>query len=412
MARRVAFLSAHTSPLAALGQRETGGMNVYIRELARELGGRGFAVDIFTRRTDGDTPKVVSPAANVRVIHIDAGPPGILEKEELYPYLREFGQEVERFAVPDMEVPFGGPPYDLVHSHYWLSGAVGLELARRWSVPHVAMFHTLGEVKNRARGTEKEPEVRIETERRIARTADRIVVASQHEKNLLTRLYEAPAERIDVEPLGVDLDVFQPVEREEARRQLGLPDGPIILFVGRIEPLKGLDLLVKALGELDGPFTLMVVGGDDRASGLLSEIRVQAGELGIERQIHFVGSVQHDRLPLYYSAADVCVVPSYYESFGLVAVEAMACGTPVVASRVGGLTSTVRDGVTGYLIPWRCPEPFTERLETLLANSELRENLGLAARDAAQQFGWARVGDGIADLYDSLLAPQKAAHPA
>ena len=412
MAARIALLSVHTSPLAALGQRETGGMNVYVRELARELGARGFAVDVFTRRTSPEAPRVVSPATNVRVIHVDCGPPGFIEKEDLYPHLREFTREVERFAVPDMEIPFAGAPYDLVHSHYWLSGAVGLELAARWRVPHVAMFHTLGEVKNRARRTEREPEVRIETERRIARSADRIVVASQHESNLLTRLYDAPSNRIAVEPLGVDLDVFQPVKREEARHILGLPDGPIILFVGRIEPLKGLDLLVKALGELDGPFTLMVVGGDDRASGVLSEIRLQAGELGIERQIEFVGSVQHDRLPLYYSAADVCVVPSYYESFGLVAVEAMACGIPVVASRVGGLTSTVRDGVTGYLIPWRCPEPFTERLETLLANGELRANLGMAARTAAQQFGWARVGEGIANLYRSLLAPQEVAHPA
>ncbi|HET9199938.1 MAG TPA: glycosyltransferase [Dehalococcoidia bacterium] len=387
-------------------------MNVYLRELSRELGQRGFALDIFTRRTSPDDESVIRPFENVRVVQLDCGPPGFLEKEELFEHLREFTRGVEHFAVPDLEIPFGGPPYDLIHSHYWLSGAVGLELARRWNVPHVAMFHTLGEVKNRARGTEKEPRERIEIEREIARTADRIVVASLHERNLLTRLYDAPSERIVVEPLGVDLSLFQPVDREEARRLLGLGEGPIVLFVGRIEPLKGLDLLVKALGELDGPFTLLVVGGDERASGLLSEIRVEAGKLGIERQIVFAGSVQHDRLPLYYSAADVCVVPSYYESFGLVAVEAMACGTPVVASRVGGLTSTVRDGVTGYLIPWRCPEPFTERLETLLANGELRDNLGAAARRAAQEFGWERVGDGIASLYRSLLTPQKTARPA
>jgi D-inositol-3-phosphate glycosyltransferase len=409
---RIAVLSVHTSPLAALGQRETGGMNVYIRELARELGSRGFSVDIFTRRVDASEPVVVSPSENVRVVHIECGPDGFLEKELLFSHLAEFTRGVERFSVPDIEIPLSGPPYDLVHSHYWLSGKVGMELARRWSVPHVTMFHTLGEVKNRARGTEKEPPVRIEIERQIAASADRIVVASQHERNLLMRLYNAPAERIVVEPLGVDLSVFQPFARDEARRALGLDQGPIVLFVGRIEPLKGLDLLIKALGDLDGPFTLLVVGGDDRASGLLSEIRVQAGNLGIERQIRFIGSVQHDQLPLYYSAADVCVVPSYYESFGLVAVEAMACGTPVVASRVGGLTSTVRDGVTGYLIPWRCPEPFTERLETLLANGELRDNLGLAARRAAQDFGWERVGDGVEQLYRSLLQPRETARPA
>jgi D-inositol-3-phosphate glycosyltransferase len=387
-------------------------MNVYLRELSRELGQRGFSLDIFTRRVEPHDDSVIRPFENVRVIQVDCGPPGHLEKEELFPHLKEFARAVEQFAVPAIEIPFDGPPYDLVHSHYWLSGAVGLDLARRWRVPHIAMFHTLGEVKNRARGTEKEPSERIDVEREIARSADRIVVASIHERNLLIRFYGAPPARIVVEPLGVDLGVFQPVDRDEARRLLGLGDGPTVLFVGRIEPLKGLDLLIKALGELDGPFTLLVVGGDDRASGLLSELRLEAGKLGIERQIVFVGAVQHDRLPLYYSAADVCVVPSYYESFGLVAVEAMACGTPVVASRVGGLTSTIRDGVTGYLIPWRCPEPFTERLETLLANSELRDNLGSAARKAAEDFGWERVADGIAALYNSLLAAQKSAQPA
>lgn len=386
--------------MASLGQRETGGMNVYVRELARELGRMGFQVDMFTRRSEPQAPSVVEPFPGVRLVQIDCGPAGYLEKEDIFPYLPQFVDGVERFAAEQGVQP----PYDLIHTHYWLSGSAGMELARRWSVPHVAMFHTLGEVKNRARGTEREPDQRIAVERLIARTADRIVVASTHERNLLMRLYGAPDEKLIVEPLGVDLDLFQPTPKATARRALGLAEGPIILFVGRIEPLKGLDLLVEALGEVDMPFTLLVVGGDDRAAPLLSQIRQQAEDYGISSDVRFLGTVQHERLPLYYSAADICVVPSYYESFGLVAVEAMACGTPVVASRVGGLTSTVRDGVTGYLIPWRCPEPFAERIETLLANEELRHNLGAAARRAAEEFAWEKVGTAMAALYNSLTA--------
>lgn len=404
---RIAVLSVHTSPLAPLGRRETGGLNVYVRELSRQMGEDGYRVDIFTRRTDPDAPQTVQISPNVRLVNIDCGPPGYLEKEEIVAHLGRFAAEVERFAQPSLEIPTSGAPYDIIHSHYWLSGWVGMELSRRWAIPHIAMFHTLGEVKNRARGSEAEPQERIDVERHIAATADRIVVGSEHERQLLTRFYGADAARIVIEPLGVDLEVFHPFDKAAARRELGLPDGPIILFVGRIEPLKGLDLLIEAVGQIDEPFTLLVVGGDDRATPLLTSIQAQATDLGIARDIRFLGSVQHDRLPLYYSAADVCVVPSYYESFGLVAVEAMACGTPVIASRVGGLTSTVRDGVTGYLIPWRCPEPFAERLENLLANAELRGNLGHAAHHAAQQFGWSRVAASIAALYEDVLRPRR-----
>ncbi|MPZ24210.1 MAG: glycosyltransferase [Dehalococcoidia bacterium] len=401
MKARIAILSVHTSPLAPLGRRETGGMNVYIRELATDLGKQGYEIDIFTRRDDVATPAIVQMTDNVRAVHIDCGPAGYLEKELIHQHLGEFEAGVEAFAA--------GRRYDIVHSHYWLSGEVGMRLAERWRVPHVTMFHTLAEVKKRARLRQNEPDERAVAEHRIAASATRIVVASEHERNLLVRLYDANPERVVIAPLGVDLDLFRPLDRSAARRTLGLPDGPIILFVGRIEPLKGLDLLVEAVGQLDEPPTLLVIGGDERSGGLVSQISARATALGVESEVRFLGSVQHDRLPLYYSAADVCVVPSYYESFGLVAVEAMACGTPVVASRVGGLTSTVRDGVTGYLIPWRCPEPYADMLDTLLANDELRANLGLAAREVAGEFGWDRVGATMAALYEELIERQSAA---
>ncbi|MGB2695743.1 MAG: glycosyltransferase [Dehalococcoidia bacterium] len=405
---RIAVLSYHTSPLAPLGGRETGGLNVYVRELARELAEGGHAVDVFTRRTDPDAPEVSFiggseregvPAA--RVVHIDAGPTEPVEKEALPEHVEAFEQGVHDFARRE------DLTYDLLHSHYWLAGVAAEALKARWGVPHVAMFHTLGEVKNRARVTEQEPEPRIAAERLIAQHADRIVVASRDEQQLLARHYGADANRVSVVPCGVNLDVFHPVERDDARRQLGLRDDDrILLFVGRIEPLKGVDILLGAaarLEEMPDCFVL-VVGGDNSAlGGEMAHLRSLASELGIAERVNFLGAVDHERLPLFYSAADVCVVPSFYESFGLVALEAMACGTPVVASRVGGLAGTVLDGETGYLIPWRCPEPFAERLELLLGNDELRRAFGQTAREYVERFRWGNVAEAVLGIYAELI---------
>ncbi|GIW17988.1 MAG: glycosyl transferase family 1 [Tepidiforma sp.] len=395
---RIAMVSAHTSPLAPLGGRETGGMNVYVLELSRELAGLGYDVDIFTRR-DGLLPAVEPIAPRLRLVRIDAGPPAPIEKEAIIGHLPEFVRNLHAFACD-------APGYDLIHSHYWQSGWAGTILARRLRLPHVVMFHTLGEVKNRARFGEAEPTLRIRHERTIARRADAIVTASDHERLLLQRYYGADPARMHTVPCGIDLDLFQPLSREECRASLGLPlDRPVLLWVGRLEKLKGLEILLDAVAGLERrDALLLIVGGDDRAAPLRAELEAQAARLGIAGRLHFTGAVDHAELPRYYSAADVCVVPSFYESFGLVAVEAMACGTPVVASRVGGLQSTVIDGVTGYLIPWRCPEPFTEKLDVLLANPELRANFGRAARASVERFRWSTVGLRIADVYDAARA--------
>ncbi len=398
--RRIAVISAHTSPLAALGGRETGGMNVYIRELSRELGARGYVIDVYTRATSATAPETQPIGPNVRVINIEAGPRAPIEKNAITDHLPEFSENLLAFTERESLA------YDMVHSHYWMSGLVGAALAARWDVPHVAMFHTLGEVKRRARATEHEPQVRIDGERAIAAGADRVIVASEHEKHLLTSLYGADASAISVIPCGIDLDVFTPMDKQHAREKLGIRDGErIILFVGRIEPLKGIDILISAAAQLhdDENFKVLIVGGDATIDAQTAELRAQADSLGIDHHISFVGAVEHEDLPLYYNAADVCVVPSYYESFGLVAVEAMACGTPVVASRVGGLASTISDGRTGYLIPWRCPEPFAERLELLLDNDELRASFGRAAREAVERYRWVNVADAIAAMYEELL---------
>lgn len=405
---RVAVVSAHTSPLAALGGRETGGMNVYVRELSRELGARGYTVDVFTRRASEDGPEIQPFGPNARVVNLAAGPASTIDKREIAEHLPEFERQLLDFVRRD------GVAYDLVHSHYWMSGVVGSSLAERWSVPHVAMFHTLGEVKNRARSGEHEPASRIAAERAVATSADRIVVASEHERQSLATLYGATPERIAVVPCGVDLDLFAPMDKEFARRRLGLRSSErIILFVGRIEPLKGIDILIDVAAQLheDENFAVLIVGGDARAREQIEALRGQAAALGVDHHISFVGAVEHHELPLYYNAADVCVVPSHYESFGLVAVESMACGTPVVASRVGGLTTTISDGETGYLIPWRCPEPFAERLELLLDNDELRASFGRAGREAVERFRWSHVTDAVASLYDDVLATNRRAIP-
>jgi len=394
----IAVISVHTSPLARPGTRDSGGMNVYIRELSREMGRRAHTMDVFTRRVDPDAPEISIIDERTRVIQIDAGPLN-LDKALIQNYLPEFVEGVLDFQGRDWRT------YDLVHSHYWLSGRVGEVLKTEWQAPHVIMFHTTGEAKNRHHLDEREPVYRIDAERDVAQGVDRVICASEGEKETLVGLYDVPANRIAVVPCGVDTELFYPMDRARVRRNLGLPaDEPVVLFVGRIEPLKGIDVLLRAAAQLEGRFRLLVVGGDAKDAGRKAELKELADGLGISSKVTFMDAVPHDELPAYYNAADICVVPSYYESFGLVAVEAMACGVPVVASRVGGLRETVQDGQTGYLVPWRCPEPFAERLELLLNNETLRRSLGREARAAAERFRWSEVAARVEEVYHELVS--------
>jgi len=398
---RVAMLSMHTSPLAPLGGRETGGMNVYVHALARELSAAGIAVDVFTRRSDARLPVVQPLGAGARLVHVAAGPQSHLEKEQLAALTGDFSTAIEEFARRERLA------YQLVHSHYWLSVEAGEALAARWDVPHVAMFHTLGDVKLRARASEREPVMRLEAERRLVHSVDHLVVATQHERQLLRQLYRVPPQKVSVIPLGVDLPQFAPRDAGEARAALGLPpDQHVVLAVGRLEPLKGFDILIRALAEMtERAHTLLViVGGDERAAAKRARLEAVAAEVDAAAQVLFTGPVPHERLATYYNAADVVAVPSFYESFGLVAVEAMASGVPVVASRVGGLTTTVADGRSGYLIPWRCPSPFAEKLDLLLGNAALRAALGAGAARAMRAYAWPAVGREILALYTELTA--------
>lgn len=375
-------------------------MNVYVLEVARGLANLGIAVDVYTRRTGDAEPEVVEFAPGARLVQVTAGPVERLEKEDLLPYVDLFVDRVEAFRTRE------GVIYDAIYSHYWLSVAAGDRLASMWRVPHEAMFHTLGDVKLRARASESERPERLEAERRLVHRLDRIVVATEHERQLLRQIFRVAPHRVAVIPLGVDLSMFTPRPQAEARARLGLdPARRFVLAVGRIEPLKGLDILIRAIGELQPrvPVDLVIIGGDERAAAEVARLQAIAAEVGASRAVRFVGPKLHDTLPDWYAAADVVAVPSFYESFGLVAVEAMACATPVVASRVGGLASTVVDGKTGYLVPWRCPEPFAERIELLLRNEPLRLALGAAGSERMRAYDWSAVAERVGAATAALV---------
>ena len=395
--KRAAFITLHACPLAAPGQGKSGGMNVYVRQLAAALGDLGMEIDIFTREHAGVANRIETIGPNVRVIHIRAGEPEA-HVGELYAHLPKFLEQLTAFREEE------GLEYDVVHSHYWLSSWVGRELSQAIGVPHVVTFHTLGLIKMQSRAGEVEPAERPVVEAEVMASADRIIAFSPHERDAMARLYGADASKVSLVPCGVDLSVFRPLDQKSVRARLGLNGEKILLYVGRIEPLKGLELLVETAAQMDSGETarLIVVGADANGDHELDRVKQLARERDLEDQIDFVGQVDHKELPLYYNAADVCVVPSYYESFGLVALEAMACGTPVVASRVGGLSTIIHHGRTGYLKSWRCPEAFANSVEMIISSDGLQQSMGEAARKRAEGMGWDNVAAMIWDEYAVL----------
>ena len=395
---RLALLSVHGCPFSRLGERDTGGMNVYILQVAKELGRRGHLVDVYTRVHDPKDPQIQELGDNARVIHLQAGPHHEA-KGSLHRFIPQFLDSL--YAYQERE----GLSYDLIHSHYWLSGAAGIELSRKWGVPHSTTFHTLGRAKMEARPAERESQQRLETESEVMRNVDSIVVSTTQEKSDLSRLYGVPGHKVKVVSAGVDLELFAPVDRAEARRSLGLGDERVVLSVGRIEPLKGLDILMSAVARLDhlANTRLLIVGGEAGGAPEIARLGALAAELGLEDVVELTGTVKQTELPRYYSAADVFVMPSYYESFGLAALEAMACGTPLIASRVGGPRSFIDEGETGLLVSWQAPGPYAERLERLLDDAGLRRRIGAAARDKARTMGWDTVVRAILEHYDAVV---------
>ena len=394
---RIALVSVHGCPLARLGEKDSGGMNVYLLQLAKELGSLGLTADVFTRFHDPNDPEIVDLGPGSRVIHIKAGP-WYESKEGIYPLLPEFVDNMLSFQRER------GLAYDLYHSHYWLSGEVVSRLNQHVRLPHIASFHTLGEAKIRARAEENESIVRIRSERDTLHRADRIVAVSEHERGNMIDFYEAPGDRIQVIPCGVDMDVFKPMPKDEARRELGLGDGNVLLYVGRVQPLKGPELLLESVARmgLNEGLKVLIVGGDVTGDEEVTKVRRLAEDLGIGHMVSFEGTVPHKRLVHYYNAADLCVVPSFYESFGLVAAEAMACGTPVVATAVGGLPETVKDGLNGSLIRDRNPEALAQKINLLLNDVRLRGLLASRARESVAFLDWPTVAGRVAGLYESV----------
>jgi D-inositol-3-phosphate glycosyltransferase len=413
MTRRVAMLSVHACPLAKLGGRDSGGMNVYVRELTRDLGARGIEVDVFTRWREKDDPRIQPLGPNARVVHIQSGPIGYWPKMEVYEHLDEFTEKlIEQVAAE-------GKSYDLIHAHYWLSAKVARKLEATWRVPVVQMFHTLGLVKREVmdEDIDGESDVRVEIEREAVRKSAAIVAASEIELGELRRLYRADVSRVAVIPCGVDPRVFHPVRQADAREKLGRDQCErLILFVGRIEQIKGIDVLLRGLGllfqrhpELRSDVCLLVIGGaldpgdDAPETEKIIELRRLVHEHRMEANVSFVGSRGQEELALYYAAADLCAVPSLTESFGLVALEAMACGTPVVGTKVGGLQTVIDHGESGLLVPAGDDEALADAMAEVLTDWRLRMHLAHGARDRAEKFTWSRVGDRIVDLYDRVL---------
>ena len=391
---RIALLSVHGCPMAQAGTRAAGGMNVYLHQLAPLLARSGARVDIFTRSHYPGGPERADLGPGVRVVHLPAGPIDA-PKEAISNHLPDFLASLERSTA---EEPQG---YDLVHSHYWFSGWVGQQIAAAWGVPHVVTFHTLGVVKERAGGA-REPAERHLAEQHLTQHADSIVAFSEDERDTLIGTYNTAADRIHVIPGGVDLERFQPGDKPAARHRLGLdPQQTIVLYAGRLDPFKGPDILLDSFSRLPPrlPAHLVLVGGEGEADPEAERLHKLAVEMGVAPRVSWRSAIPQEELVDYYVAADILAMPSYHESFGLAALESMACGTPVVAVRAGALASLVVHEQTGYLVDTHGPAAFAQRLERALVDTPLREQMSRNAGAWARRFPWSNVANQLMDVY-------------
>lgn len=407
------MLSYHTCPLATLGGKDTGGMNVYVRDLTRQLGQMGVHVDVFTRSQDEHVPHVLHDLGyGNRVVHVPAGPQVPIPKQDLVSFLPEFVKGIREFAQ------IKGLQYDLIHSHYWMSGLAAQDLKSIWGAPIIHMFHTLGVMKQRVarQPGEAEGDYRLRGEQEVLRLADRIIAATPAEQAQLQWLYQSNTRKVSIIPPGVDLSHFYPIPADEAKEVIGVPpDDRLLLFVGRIEPLKGIDTLIEAIalmrqkGVFDKhPLCLSVIGGEpslspQTISAEMARLQSMRERYDLGDLVAFLGKRGQDTLPYYYSSADAVVVPSHYESFGMVALEAMACGTPVVASQVGGLAFLVQDGETGYTVPVDDPQALAERLTRLIEDPALRDQMGKQAATIAREYAWEKIAARIVKVYENAL---------
>jgi D-inositol-3-phosphate glycosyltransferase len=408
----IAMISYHTCPLAILGGKDTGGMNVYVRELTRFLGQIDVHVDVFTRSQDEHVPHVLHDLGyGNRVVHVNAGQEVPLPKECLAEHIPEFARGIMAFSERK------GTRYDMIHSHYWMSGIAAGMLKDKWHVPVVQMFHTLGKMKNKVARSPAEMEgaYRLEGEKSVMQLSNHIVAATPAEVEQLTGFYQLDKGKITIIPPGVDTSHFYPIPMDEAKEFIGVSqDSQIILFAGRIEPLKGVDVLIRAIAKMkerchmnECPFSLVIIGGDVdetlRVESEISRLKSLCQGLGLSDMVVFLGRRDQDTLPYYYSAAEMVVMPSHYESFGMVALESMACGTPVVASQIGGLAYLVQDGTTGFTVKSGDVDALAMRLTQLLSDVELRQKMGQQATEYARDYAWEKIALRVKALYEQVI---------
>ena len=393
----IAILSLHTSPLAQPGTGDSGGMNVYIREVASALAHRGSTCTVYVRKWDPELVDEVELESGVHIVHIEAGEYGI-EKEDLYDIVDDFTDSV----IKDLK---NRKPVDIIHANYWLSGAVGHKLKHELNIPLVTTFHTLGETKKKSGFPETTERLRAENE--IVGCSDVVVANSENEQEQLRHLYGANVDRVEIVPLGVEQALFSPGNPNAAKDALGLPTGPILLFIGRLQSLKGVDVAISTLQAMDHEnATLVIVGGASGQEGSFyeSEIRNLANNLPAGKKVAFIPPQPHHILSTYYRAADIVIVPSRSESFGLVALEAAACGVPVVASSVGGLQNLIEDGKTGLLIEGWDPVEYAQVIDYLLSNPFKSTEIAMNAVDRAQTYTWGQTARRLQEIYQSVLS--------
>ena len=409
--KRVLMISEHADPSAPLGATDAGGQNVYVDQVSRGVVRYGYTVDIYTRATTPDAAEPIVWADGVRIVPVPAGPPGFLPKDAIWQYITEF-------TTRSMALAERSGPYDLIHGNFWMSGWVGTELKRHLRLPLVQIFHALGVIKREYQGdADSSPPERCDVERSVIENADLIIAQCPAEADDLVRRYGADRARIRVVPSGVDPRRFFPIPQDAARAALGLPtEGQVIVYVGRLQPRKDVENILRGLALLRQAGRtvprLLVVGGETDDASLDQEPEMRrllgvAAELGIRDLVTFVGRKPADRLPLYYSAADAFVSTPWYEPYGLTPLEAMACGTPVICSAVGGITFTVADGETGFLVPPRHPEALADRIQALMDNRDVRARMARNARRRVEElFVWTTVAERTAAVYTELLEGQ------
>jgi D-inositol-3-phosphate glycosyltransferase len=401
---RLALISEHASPLAALGGEDSGGQNVYVAELARRLGASGHDVDVFTRRDSKLLPEVVHFDERVRVVNLSAGPAESVPKDELFPLMAEFRDAFYRFARREPAA------YNLVHANFWMSGWVACEAKRDLGLPFAQTFHALGEIKKREQGdADTSPPERQATELRILEQADVVLATCPAEVEDLTILYGTQHSPLALVPCGVDVEKFRAVDRREARKELSLAEKPTVVYVGRLVPRKGVDTLIEAFALLPERLgaQLVIVGGEPgvQESPEIKRLSALARKLGVEERVIFTGSRPQRDLYRYYGAADVSVTVPHYEPFGMTPLEAMACATPVIGSRVGGIKTSVADGKTGFLVPPKNAEALANHLLRLLSDENLRERMGRAARRRIEEhYTWERIAALAATAFSEVAA--------